>query len=256
MKRCNNGLILVTAVSIVVAVAATGCASKKYVSRQVDQVRQQNAQYQKETNGKLAWLNNQQKTDTAQMSNRISATDQKIAETNNRLAATDQKLAETAEAAEASRGSAARAAEEAASAGPNYQVVDNADVLFAFNKATLTPAATSALDRIIVKVNETPRAVVELAGFTDQVGSPGYNLELSRRRAWAVQRYLIEHNVPARSIHTVGFGKEQAPEGMEGAAVSRTSDRRMSGPNRTLRRVNIRVLGPSAATSPTTEDIQ
>jgi outer membrane protein OmpA-like peptidoglycan-associated protein len=185
------------------------------------------------------------------MNERITGTDQKLSAVNDRITATDQKLAE---AADADHGSAARSADETIVNSTvmnalNYQLVDKADVMFGFNKAILTPAAMAALDTIVAKVQETPRAVVELAGFTDQVGSPNYNLELSRRRAWAVQRYLVEHNVPTRAIHVVGLGEEQAPEGTE-STVHKMSHRKSSG-NGAERRVNIRVFGPgeSAASS-------
>ena len=183
MKRRENGLILTTVMAMIIAVAAPGCASKKYVSQQINQVRQQNAQYQKDTNSKIAWLNNREQANQAsmaQMNNHMAVTDQKIADVNDRMVATDQKLAE---AIETNRGMAARAAEEANSIGMNYQLTDKAAVLFAFNKATLTPAAKAALDTVADRVRQNPRAVVELAGFTDHVGSTNYNLELSRRRA-------------------------------------------------------------------------
>jgi OOP family OmpA-OmpF porin len=82
---------------------------------------------------------------------------------------------------------------------------------------------------------------VELVGFTDPIGSTQYNLALSRRRAEAVQRYLIKNNVPLRGIHIVGMGKEQPP-------ASLTADVQAVDPNaspqdirRLARRVYIRV---------------
>jgi outer membrane protein OmpA-like peptidoglycan-associated protein len=244
--------------AIVVAVAAPGCASKKYVSRQINQVNQQNAQYHKDTNGKIAWLNNQQKTDMAQVNNQM-------AQVNDRMAATDQRVAEANEtaqraAAESARGTAARSAEITAimTRPPNYQLVDRTDVLFAFDKSTLSTAAKSSLDKIVARVQESPSAVVELAGFTDRVGSPYYNLDLSRRRAWAVQRYLIEHNVPARSIHTVGLGQENAPQGMEGGekVTAKAAHHKGSDYNPADRRVNIRVFAAGEASGASSNDIE
>jgi outer membrane protein OmpA-like peptidoglycan-associated protein len=46
-----------------------------------------------------------------------------------------------------------------------------------------------------------------IAGHTDAVGRDAYNLELSRRRARAVRRYLIEkHPIDARRLYIVGYG--------------------------------------------------
>jgi outer membrane protein OmpA-like peptidoglycan-associated protein len=47
-------------------------------------------------------------------------------------------------------------------------------------------------------------------GFTDKTGSAEYNLNLSRRRAEAVQTYLVAlHNVPVFRIQIVGLGKDK-----------------------------------------------
>jgi OOP family OmpA-OmpF porin len=74
----------------------------------------------------------------------------------------------------------------------NFKPLENADVFFGFDKATLTPQAKMALDQIAQKALAQPRAVVELHGSTDRIGSSQHNLELSRRRVWAVQRYLVQ----------------------------------------------------------------
>lgn len=249
MKLSENGLLFVGVMSIVVVVCAPGCASKKYVSQQINMVKQQAAQNQKDTNGKIAWVTNKELRDTAQLNERIAATDQKVAEASAQAAA--------AQAAAAAQGTAARSSEETTvnpTVMPNYQLVDKADVLFAFNKATLSPSAKASLDQIAAKVQETPAAVVELAGFTDRVGSVNYNLELSRRRAWAVQRYLVEHNVPPRSIHVVGLGEESVPEGMQG--TMQTTSHRHSRGDESERRVNIRIFGTGEAASSTGGTVQ
>jgi outer membrane protein OmpA-like peptidoglycan-associated protein len=97
----------------------------------------------------------------------------------------------------------------------NYQLVDKTDVMFAFNKSTLTPDGKRSLDEIVSKAQTMPRSVIEIAGFADPVGSKGYNLALSRRRAEAVQRYLVDKKVPLRSIHIAGFGDGATPSEFE-----------------------------------------
>jgi outer membrane protein OmpA-like peptidoglycan-associated protein len=93
----------------------------------------------------------------------------------------------------------------------NFQIAEKGDVTFGFDKSALTPNAKVVLDAIAAKVAANPRSQVTLFGFTDPVGGKEYNLALSRRRAWAVQNYLIKQKVPAQSIHIVGMGREATP---------------------------------------------
>ncbi len=228
--------------SIGCLLATSACASKKYVNMQMAAVNQKTNQYQKQTNGRIAWLTNKEQSDVSQL--------------NNRIATTDQNLSQVSAALQSAQATASRAIEEpepakseSVTATPaNYQLVDKADVLFGFNKATLTPAARTKLDEVAAKFQSMPRGVVELAGFTDRSGSANYNLELSRRRAWAVQRYLVEHDVPMRSIHMVGMGEEAPPDGLK-AESSQSERARGADRNQFERRVDIRIYGTGEITA-------
>jgi OOP family OmpA-OmpF porin len=50
---------------------------------------------------------------------------------------------------------------------------------------------------------------VVTAGFTDNVGSQEYNLDLGRRRAQAVADILVSEGVPASQLSVVSYGKER-----------------------------------------------
>lgn len=69
-------------------------------------------------------------------------------------------------------------------------VVLSADVLFAFNRATLTSGARSRIDVAVRELRARRPSQVTVAGYTDAKGSPDYNLALSRRRAAAVAQVL------------------------------------------------------------------
>jgi OOP family OmpA-OmpF porin len=249
----------IIAVLLAFALGGTGCASKKYVSKQVNSVNQKLAQLEKQTNDRITWINNKEQTDIAQVNERLTATDQRVSATDQtvsgldqKLSTTDQKVSEVASSVQETQGTAARAVEEANSkaneaATINLQLVEKADVMFAFNKTTLTPEAKATLDEIATKCRSMPRTVVELAGFTDRAGSKSYNLDLSRRRAWIVQRYLVEHEVSLRSIHLVGFGEEAPPAGLEPEGQVASAKDGKSGRDNLSRRVNIRVYGVADA---------
>jgi outer membrane protein OmpA-like peptidoglycan-associated protein len=261
MIKLRQTFIWTLAVPIIM-LATSGCATKKYVSKQVTPVNTRVSQLEKQTNDRIAYLNNKQQSDMSQV--------------NERIATTDQKLAEVAAVAQQAQGTASRAMEETEANGSkiaanstaidnlgsgvanalNYQLVDKGDVTFAFNKATLTPSAKAALDALAAKALALPRTVIELAGFTDKIGSTNYNLALSRRRAEAVQRYLVMQKVPLRSIHIVGLGKEAPPEDL-------AADLSMVNPNpskaeldRLARRVRISVFGAGDITGGTASRIQ
>ena len=202
-----------------------------------------------QTNEKIAAVSAKEQSDISQVNERISTTDQKVAQ----VATAAQNAQGTADRAmrEADANSAKIAANSAAVStlasgvanALNYQLVEKADVTFAFNKATLTPEAKARLDQIAAKAQGLPRSVVELAGFTDKIGTENYNLALSRRRAEAVERYLVMQKVPLRTIHIVGLGEEGAPPGLEADLATVDPNPSAAELNRLARRVKIRLFG-------------
>lgn len=64
------------------------------------------------------------------------------------------------------------------------------DVLFAFNEATLTPAAAAILSSLAHDIKAQATGPVKIVGYTDEVGELAFNLDLSRRRAQAVEADL------------------------------------------------------------------
>ena len=240
--KLGHSVIWSVAAPIALVLATSGCASKKYVRNQVGQVNQKVATAQKQTNEKIAAMWNKEESDISQVNERISTTDQKVAQLD---AATQQAQGAASRAMETTETNSTAITNLGTDVANslNYQLVEKADVMFAFNKATLTPQARIALDQVASKMEALPRSVVELTGFTDTIGTVNYNLELSRRRAWAVQRYLVSKGAPLRSIHIVGMGKEPPPPGLE-ADLSAMSPNPSRAQLRQLeRRVRIRIFG-------------
>jgi len=82
------------------------------------------------------------------------------------------------------------------------------DVLFATGKAELTSGGTQKVDQLAKFLNENKDRRVEIDGYTDSVGKDAYNLDLSQRRANAVQQALVAQGIDAGRITTHGYGKE------------------------------------------------
>ena len=81
-------------------------------------------------------------------------------------------------------------------------------VNFDFNKATLKPESYPILDNAAAILLANPEVNVEIAGYTDQIGSDKYNDELSLKRANAVKKYLVAKGVSSSNLTTVGKGKK------------------------------------------------
>ncbi len=86
-------------------------------------------------------------------------------------------------------------------------LVDN--IFYDFDKATLRPESTTALDKLIVLLNENPNVTIELSAHCDYRGPAAYNKALSQRRAESVVNYLTEHGIAADRLSPVGYGKEK-----------------------------------------------
>ena len=85
--------------------------------------------------------------------------------------------------------------------------VNMADVLFAFGKYDLRPAAREALAKLSGIVLGHPGLKLSVEGYTDSIGSDEVNQTLSERRAGAVRDYLVQQGVDPGSITATGFGK-------------------------------------------------
>ena len=86
-------------------------------------------------------------------------------------------------------------------------MIDN--IFYDFDKATLRPESTEALDKLVVLLKENPNVCIELSAHCDYKGPAEYNKELSQRRAESVVAYLTEHGIEADRLTPMGYGKEK-----------------------------------------------
>lgn len=87
------------------------------------------------------------------------------------------------------------------------QVVEN--IFYDFDRATLRPESTSALDSLAGVLAEHPNISIRLTAHADRKGADAYNLRLSDRRAKAVVDYLIGVGVDPGRLSWEGRGKSQ-----------------------------------------------
>ena len=86
-------------------------------------------------------------------------------------------------------------------------LIDN--IFYDFDKATLRPESTEALDQLVKLLNENPHVTIELSAHTDYKGSDQYNERLSQRRAESVVKYLIAHGIASDRLTPKGYGESK-----------------------------------------------
>lgn len=120
----------------------------------------------------------------------------------------------------------------------------SSDVLFEFNKATLKPAASQALDALFSQiVAANPKdGVATVIGHTDRIGSDAYNQALSEQRARSVADYLIAKGLFADKVRVEGRGKSSPITGNNCSSGSRPALIACLAPDR---RVEVRLEGVS-----------
>ena len=82
-------------------------------------------------------------------------------------------------------------------------------VLFEVDQSTLTPAATSTLDRQAAWLLRNSGTQITVEGHADEQGTREYNFRLSARRAAAVRDYLVTKGIPDSRLSTIPYGKER-----------------------------------------------
>lgn len=183
----NRAMPIIFAVA---ALAASGCASQKFVRQEtgavhtrVDDVEQQVEQNQTE-----------------------------IRRTGERLGESERRIGEVSRTAE----EALQRAQEAGKLAEGkllYETVLTDDaVRFGLDQAELSVEARTALDDFAARLKrEYDRGVyVEIQGHTDSTGPDRYNLELGLARAEAVRRYLNrEHDIPLHRISVISYGEAE-----------------------------------------------
>lgn len=99
-------------------------------------------------------------------------------------------------------------------------------VLFDFNKYEVKNKVKGSLNTLAKALEENPDIRIKIDGYTDFIGSEGYNLELSVKRAKAIKNYLVDRGVKSSNISVEGYGK-QNPIANNATAAGRAKNRRV-----------------------------
>lgn len=99
-------------------------------------------------------------------------------------------------------------------------------VLFDFNKYEVKNKVKGSLNTLAKALEENPDIRIKIDGYTDFIGSEGYNLDLSVKRAKSIKNYLVDRGVKSSNISIEGYGK-QNPIANNATAAGRAKNRRV-----------------------------
>lgn len=228
----------IVVLGVLVALSTIGCATKKMVNQDVDQL-----------NSKLTDVNNNANQKASENAEEIKSVDARAESGIAKAQTTGENAGQQASKADqdaqgantlAQRGvDQATKVQQTVDGMDNPQPVKTATVLFAFNRSTLSSDAKAQLDDLQQTVSGLKYYAVNVTGFTDKTGAASYNLELSRRRADAVVRCLTEDDkIPLEKIHVLGYGVDMPKD-----------DNHTRAGRKENRRVEITILAPQGETA-------
>lgn len=100
-------------------------------------------------------------------------------------------------------------------------------VKFATGSATILPASFAMLQEVVDLLKVTPTITsITVEGHTDNVASAAFNLDLSRKRAASVKKWLTDHGVAATRLTSEGYGLTK-PIGDNKTDAGRAANRRV-----------------------------
>jgi outer membrane protein OmpA-like peptidoglycan-associated protein len=250
MKNSARSISLMIAMTVMLVMSiSSGCATRGYARRQVKPVNQRVTDLDQKTSEQIAAITAKEQADVSRLDERISTTDGKVVEVAGMAQQASNTASQAMQLGEANRTEMrTHQTHQVVSSNTtskfeptSYTLIDKGDITFKVNKTGLDKQSQSVLNAIAQKARATPGAVINLEGFADKSGGDAHNLTLSRQRADAVARYLVQQNVPLQDIHRIGLGDDNPSSTL-------ASDFPNPGSMAT-RRVYIRVYAPTGEAS-------
>lgn len=101
-------------------------------------------------------------------------------------------------------------------------------VYFEVGKPDIKAASYPILDALAAKLTADNRiGLVEIQGHTDSRGADAYNLQISEKRAKAIETYLVDKGVSPKRLRAKGYG-ETRPLDKSNTAAAWAKNRRMA----------------------------
>ena len=110
--------------------------------------------------------------------------------------------------------------------GEGINMTFNSGLLFQINSSALSEAAKTNLEKVAGVFVKYPETNILIEGHTDDTGSPEYNMELSKKRAYSVSDYLQSKGVSSNRMNVKWYGESQ-PKVPNTTDANRTMNRRV-----------------------------
>jgi outer membrane protein OmpA-like peptidoglycan-associated protein len=110
--------------------------------------------------------------------------------------------------------------------GRDIRLVMASDVTFYTGQYSINPSYFSVLDSVASVLRKYNDTSVIITGYTDNVGNPQFNLNLSQNRAQSVGSYLVSRGVSPERLYTQGRGMRH-PIASNATAEGRSLNRRV-----------------------------
>lgn len=111
-------------------------------------------------------------------------------------------------------------------------------VRFPNNNSSVSQQYLDDIQAVVRFLNEHPETTVVLEGHTSAVGKAEYNKWLSKKRADAVAKQLVDKGIDEMRITTVGFGEERL-KNMGDSAQAHAENRRVEAKVKSIERVKV-----------------
>ncbi|MEW6732792.1 MAG: OmpA family protein [Acidobacteriota bacterium] len=224
--------IILLIVASVLTLTGTGCATKKYVRRTVDE-RVTPLEGRTQELEETVRRNTQ---DIREVDDRLSKRIEGVSTRVDKAQATaDTAIVKAAEADEHA-GRAEQRVEDLRSNLDRFTLLTSISVNFKVNSSELNDEARAQLDTLALEAKNHTGYILEIQGFADSTGNEKINDKLSQQRAESVQRYLgRQHQIPLYKMSILGLGELQE----EPVETGRSAVREARARNR---RVDVRLL--------------
>lgn len=90
------------------------------------------------------------------------------------------------------------------------KIIEFDNIEFQSNTAIILPASSMIVDETARILKDNLDINIEIAGHSDSIGNPDYNLGLSQRRAEAVLIQLVNRKIDRSRLTAVGYGSGQS----------------------------------------------